>query len=223
MDLGREGEEVWRSHREPPSSDQEPRWEVGRQGSALSCLRPTQRPESQTWLWVQPDFSLCTQRFTCQHHAKHLLLLHEDYLKKKLNFLLWKNFQAYIKVQSSFHEPIIRFNHHQTSQSMCPLPMTPPLLLPLIECIPSLSHFIQGQPFISTAFLGIWGRKTTDEAIGSSLLVQRNRRPRSEGKCSRLPRWEGGGWGPGLGPRPRAPLPKPLHLPGLAPSSVHRP
>ena len=45
-----EGQEVGRSHSEPPSSDQEPRWEVGRHGPALLCLRPTQHPESQTWL-----------------------------------------------------------------------------------------------------------------------------------------------------------------------------
>lgn len=90
-----------------PSSDQEPRWEVGRQGSALSCLRPTQRPESQVAVGPTRLFTV-HPTFICQHHAKHLLHLHEDYLKKKkLNFLLWENFQAYIKVQSSFHEPII--------------------------------------------------------------------------------------------------------------------
>ena len=137
--------------------------------------------------------------FICQHRAKHLLHLHEDYLKKKLDFLLRKNFQAYIQVQRSFHEPIIRFNHHQTSQSMCSLPMTP-LLLPLTERIPSLSHFIQGQPFISTAFLGIWGRKTNSYGNWfEPLSFQRNRSPGSEGKCSWSLRWEGGtpDWVPG--------------------------
>lgn len=128
-------------------------------------------PESLTWLWVQPDFLLCTQ---CLYPNT---VLNTSYTSmrttlKKLNFLLWKNFQAYIKVQRSFHEPIIRFNHHQTSQSMCPLPTTP-LLLPLTECIPSLVISPKDSFSSLQHSRGFGEEKQTDEAIGLSLLVSR--------------------------------------------------